>query len=119
MSDIAKLDAELNQTILAGQIMEAFEKFFAEDCIMQENANEPTIGKDANRQRELHFLAAVDQVHGIEMGATAVGDGVSFSEWTFDMTMKGDVRKKLVQTSVRRWRGGQVVSERFYYDSAA
>ncbi|MEM7357247.1 MAG: SnoaL-like domain-containing protein [Acidobacteriota bacterium] len=121
MSDIATLDAELNQTILAGQIMEAFEKFFAEDCTMQENSNEPTVGKDANRQRELDFLGAVDQVHGIELvaSATATGDGVSFSEWTFDMTMKGGDRKKLVQTSVRRWRDGRVIRERFYYDSAA
>lgn len=119
MTDIATLDAELNQTILAGQIMEAFERFFAEDCAMQENDHEPTLGKEANRQRELDFLAAVEQVHKIELGATAVGDGVSFSEWVFDLTMKGGDRKKLTQTSVRRWRDGQVVHERFYYDSAA
>ena len=119
MTDLATLDAELNQTILSGQILEAFEKFFAEDCVMQENTAEPTVGKAANRQRELDFLGAVEQVHGVELGATAVGDGVTFSEWTFDMTMKGGTRKKLTQVAVRRWRDGQVVHERFYYDSAA
>ena len=60
MTDIAQLDAELNQTILSGNIMEAFERFFHEDCLMQENANEPTRGKEANRQRELDFLDAVE-----------------------------------------------------------
>ena len=119
MTDIAELDAELNQTILSGNIMEAFERFFHEDCLMQENANEPTRGKETNRQRELDFLAAVEDVHAIELGASAVGDGVSFSEWVFDMTMKGGTRKKLVQVAVRRWQDGQVIHERFYYDSAA
>ena len=119
MTDIAKLDAELNQTILSGQIMDAFEKFFHEDCVMQENTDEPTRGKDANRQRELDFLAAVEEVYGVELHASAVGDGVSFSEWVFDMTMKGGVRKNLTQVAVRRWQDGQVIHERFYYDSAA
>ena len=119
MTDLAQLDAELNQTILSGQIMEAFEKFFAEDCVMQENTHEPTVGKDANRQRELDFLGAVEQVHGVELLAAAVGDGVTFSEWVFDMTMKGGDRKKLAQVAARRWRGDQVVHERFYYDTAA
>ena len=41
---------------------------------------------------------------------------VSFSEWSMDVTFKGMGRVKMAQASVRRWRDGQVASERYYYN---
>jgi len=41
---------EMNDMILAGQIMEAFEKFYADDVVMQENSDEPRVGKEVNRE---------------------------------------------------------------------
>ncbi len=35
MSDVATLERELNQMILSGKAMEAFEKFYADDAITQ------------------------------------------------------------------------------------
>jgi hypothetical protein len=35
MSDVVTLEHELNQMILSGKAMEAFEKFYADDVIMQ------------------------------------------------------------------------------------
>ena len=49
MSDISKLENELNQMILAGKAMEAFEKYYADDIVMQENDQPPRVGKAANR----------------------------------------------------------------------
>ena len=61
MSDIATLDQELNQMVLNGKAMEAFEKFYADDVVMQENSNEPCVGKDANRTREEEFFASLEE----------------------------------------------------------
>lgn len=118
MSDIASAEAELNRMILSGQAMEAFEKFYAEDCIMQENTDPPCVGKAANRQREIEFFGNVQEFHGMTMGGVAVGEGVSFSEWEMEVTFKGGVRIKMTQVARRKWRDGLVVDERFYYKPA-
>lgn len=43
---------EMNEMIMQGKAMEAFEKFYADDCTMQENSEEPRVGKDACRKFE-------------------------------------------------------------------
>ncbi len=117
MSEISKLDGELNEMILSGRALEGFEKFYSEDCVMQENTEPPTVGKDANRQREIEFFDSLAEFHGGEVLSTAAGDGVTFSEWVFDVTFKDGRRKKLEQAVVRRWRGGRIYRERFYYNA--
>ncbi|MEM6792958.1 MAG: SnoaL-like domain-containing protein [Acidobacteriota bacterium] len=115
--NVADLDRELNQTVLSGDIMGAFERFYADDVVMIEPGHPPHEGKAVNREREQQFVDSVGEFHGAEVLASGVaGDGVTFSEWVLDITFKGGPRKKLEQVAVRRWRGSQVVSERFYYD---
>ncbi len=97
-----------------GRALEAFEAFYADDVVMQENAGEPVRGKPANLEREREFALAIAEIHEIRLLAHAVGDGVSFSEWRFDLTMADGERVRLDQVAVRRWRDGLVVDERFY-----
>jgi len=116
MSQIANHDRELNELILGGQALEGLERFYAEDVTMQENTQPPTVGKDANRKRENEFFDSVAELHEASVNSTGVGDDVTFSEWVFDVTFKNGQRKRLEQTSVRHWKEGRIVRERFYYD---
>lgn len=117
-TSIAALDAELNATVLEGRILEAFEQFYAPAIVMQENNAPATTGKAANREREARFVESIEQFHqGLLLGSAVEGD-TSFSEWLMDVTFKGGVRVKLEQVAVRRWKGDQVVHERFYYNAA-
>ncbi len=113
---IAELDAELNKMILDGRMMDAFEQHYADDVVMQENSDAPTVGKAANRERELGFIAAVETFHGVTLLTSATAGDVSFGEWTLDVTFKGAERSPMHQVTVRRWRNGKVASERFYYN---
>jgi hypothetical protein len=113
--DIASQDRELNRAILAGDILNAFEKFYATDVVMQENDSEPFVGKELNRKREQDFVNSVEQLHGAKLLGEAVNGDRSYSEWEYDVTFKGGKRTKMQQVSARQWRGGQVVHERFYY----
>ena len=117
-TDLRALEDELNQMILNGQILEAFDRFYAENIAMQENFGDPSRGKALNRKREEEFLAAVEQFHNVELLGVGVGDGVSYSEWKFDYTMKGVGRLTYTQIAARRWENGQIVHERFYNPSA-
>jgi ketosteroid isomerase-like protein len=115
-SNIAALENELNAALQRGEILPAYEKFYADDVVMQENADPPTKGKDANRVREKAFVDSIAEFHGMKLVGGAVGDDISFSEWMLDVTFKGGGRVVMHQAAVRRWRQGKVVSERFYYN---
>jgi ketosteroid isomerase-like protein len=111
----ADLDRQLNETILKGDILGAFDKFYADDIVMQENMTEPFVGKAINRKREEDFLASVEAFHGASLLSSAVNGDLTFGEWEFDATYKGAGRFKLTQVAVRKWKDGRVVHERFYY----
>jgi ketosteroid isomerase-like protein len=113
---VAEADGELNELILSGRALEGLERFYADDVVMQENTDEPTRGKRANREREEAFFGKVESVHEVRVHAAAAEGDVSFSEWTFDVNLKGGQRVRLDQVSVRRWKDGRIVHERFYYE---
>src|SRR5262245_51638180 len=118
MTNIKKLHDSVNQMILAGKALEAFEEYYAEDVRMQENAAPPTVGKAANREREKAFFGSIEKVYKIELGDSAAQGNVSFSEWLFDVDFKGAGHRQMRQVSRREWRDGKVVDERFYYSAA-
>jgi ketosteroid isomerase-like protein len=103
--------------ILEGRALEAFEKYYAEDVVMQENELPPTIGKAANREREKEFFSNLVELRGADVKAVAVGDGVTMVEWFFDYTHKEWGRRTYHQVAVQRWKDGKIVHERFYYGS--
>jgi len=110
-----ELDRKLNAMVLGGKALEAFEELYDDNVVMQENSAPPTLGKAANRQREIEFFSSIGEFHSAAVTAEAVEGDVAFSEWLLDVTFKNGTRYKLEQTAVRRWRDGKVVSERFYY----
>lgn len=115
MSNIQQLDQQLNAMILEGRILEAFDKFYADDVVMQENDDEPTVGKDANRAREEQYVASIEAFHGADIVTRAVNDNISFSQWQTDVTYKGAPRAQSSQVAVREWKDGKVVREQFYH----
>lgn len=114
-ADIGALDAELNAAILAGNALTAFETYYADDVVMQENDAEPTIGKDANRIREQEFFGAVTEFRGAEVLATGAGDDVTFSHWRYDYTHRDWGSRTYRQVAVRTWKDGKIVREVFHY----
>ena len=115
MPTTQELETKLNDAILSGKALEAFDELYADDIVMQENTDEPYVGKDFNRKREIEFFSSVEQWHDGRVLASAVNGDVSFSEWEMDVTIKGAGRIKMNQTTVRRWKNGKVVHERFYH----
>lgn len=112
---ISELDRQLNEQVIQGDILGAFDRFYHDDVAMQENSAEPTLGKAANRKREEAFVASVEQFHGARVLSSVAAGDVSFSEWELDATYKGAGRHVLAQVAVRRWKDGKVIHERFYY----
>lgn len=106
---------DLNQHILSGNALEAFEKYYHEDIAMQENNEKPTKGKEANRKREQEFFGAITEFHGAEVKNIAIGSDVSMVEWFMDFTHKDWGRVAKTQVSVQKWKDGKIINEKFYY----
>lgn len=115
---VAAAETELNALVLQGRILDAFEQFYAEDVVMQENSATPVLGKAANRERERQFVESIEQFHHAALLGSATEGDRSYSEWVMDVTFKGGVRVKLEQVAARQWRDGQIIAERFYYNTA-
>lgn len=105
----------LNSLVLEGKSLEAFEKFYHPDVVMQENENVPTIGKDANRKRELDFYGNITAFRGAEVRGVAVGENISTVIWHYDYDHKEWGTKKYTQVSVQHWQDGQIIKEQFFY----
>jgi len=114
--DTATLDQTLNQMVLEGKALEAFEQFYADDVVMQENSDEPRVGKEVNRKAEQDFFASLAEFHDGKVLGSATNGDTSFSEWFMDVTFKNGYRYKLAQVAVRKWKDGKVVHERFFYN---
>ncbi len=109
------LDAELNQAIISGEGLAAFETYYDENVVMQENDAPATIGKNANREREKEFFAAITEFRGAEVLASGSGNKTTFSHWHFDFTHREWGVRDYRQVSVRTWSNGKIVREVFHY----
>jgi hypothetical protein len=117
MDTIEEKLKKLNELVLAGKMMDAFEQFYHDDVQMQENESEPVKGKDANRERELVFLSNIEEFRNASVRAVATGDDVSFVVWSYDYTHKEWGVKKYTQVSVQKWKDGQIIHEQFFYNN--
>ena len=105
----------LNELISGGKLLDAFELYYDDDVVMQENETLPTIGKDQNRKRENEFLNNITEFRGAKVLNVAAGDDVSFVTWHFDYTHKEWGVRNYTQVSVQHWKDGKIVKEQFFY----
>lgn len=109
-----RVDA-LNSMILQGRILEAMNEFYAEDVVMAENDQAPTVGLAANLERERAFVAAT-QWHDLELQDVVVDGQLAMVRWRMDFTNAAyGQRLAFTQVAVQRWADGKIVDERFYY----
>jgi len=115
MNTIKEKLEDLNQLVISGKLMEAFEKYYHNDVQMQENASAPTIGKEANRRREQEFLGNITEFRGASVHGVAADNDISFVVWRYDYTHKEWGVRNYIQVSVQHWKDGLIAKEHFFY----
>ena len=108
---------QLNQLILEGKILDAFDKFYDDEVVMQENNDPARDGKVLNRQYEEAFVNGLTEFHGAKVVNTLISDNLAVTEWWFDYTHKDYGRRNYRQLAVQRWKNGKIVEEKFYYNN--
>lgn len=113
---LEKID-DLNQLVVKGKALEAFEKYYHDEVVMQENENPPTIGKTANLSREKEFYSSLSEFRSAKPLKITVGENTSMVQWQFDYTHKEWGVRNYTQVSVQDWKDGRIIREQFFYGS--
>jgi hypothetical protein len=109
---------KLNALIGEGKIMEAFEKYYGEDVIIQVNGNSPITGKAQNKKREMIFLQEIEKLNSAEIKSVTFGgtdDNVSMTEWAIDIENKNGERKIIYRVNVQHWKEDKIINEKLYF----
>jgi hypothetical protein len=114
-TELRAIFTDIQSLLAQGKAIDAFEKYYAEDVLMQENDNPPTVGKAANRARELDFFAKVTEFRGLKLKEVAYREDLIISEWFADYTHAEWGKVTHDQISVSRWKDGKIISDRYYY----
>ncbi|MCA6363255.1 MAG: nuclear transport factor 2 family protein [Bacteroidetes bacterium] len=117
MSNLLNVKDLYQNYVNAGKLLEGFEKYYAENVVMQELGEEPRIGKDANRTHEINFLQSMKEVHGagILSFAEDTENNKTMVESWMDLTFANGFRMNMQQVAVQTWENGLIVNEIFYH----
>ncbi len=105
-----------------GQFVEGMEEFYADDVVNEEPTGDKTVGKAVIIANEKEILANVAAYHGCEVRSVGVsaddgsGNGVTFAEYKLSVDMKDGSKFNPDQVQVTRWKNGQAVHNKFYYN---
>jgi len=106
------------EMLAQGKMLDAFEKYYSNDVVMVEATGELRKGKEVNRKFESDFLGSVKEFHGSAVTAITSDEkaAVTMVESWMDITFKDGNRTKMEEVTVQRWKGDQIINERFYYN---
>lgn len=112
--DIAQLFAEKNEMIKQGMIVDATDRFFADNATTLDFDGTQTHNKAEMLSKMEGFAGAIQAVNGITLHHTSVSGNVSFAEYTFDFDMK-DGSKILWHEIIRSvWQDGKIINEQYF-----
>jgi ketosteroid isomerase-like protein len=101
-----------------GKLLEAFDKYYHNDVVQVEANGESRKGKEANRKFQTDFLGMVKEVHGtgVRNITSNEKDATTIVESWMDVTYNDGKRNMMEEVAVQKWKGDQIIHERFYYN---
>lgn len=107
---------DLFSLIETGKTIEAMEKYYDEEVIMQENDDKPRIGRLINITNEIENQNRIKEVKA-KLKSYSINEETNtvFSEWEFRFRNKNGIMVMLEEVSVQHWSTDKIVHERFYY----
>ncbi len=101
-----------------GKMLEAFDKYYHNDVEMVEATGETRKGKAANRKFQEEFLGMIKEIHGsgVKSVASNEKEAKTMVESWMDITFNDGRRQMMEEVAVQKWKGDQIIHERFYYN---
>ena len=108
--------SDLNDMVIQGKVLEAFDMFYHDEVCIQVNANETIEGKRQNRTVKEQFLNSILEWHSANPMKVSIGEGITMVEWLYNFNHKieGDTRQ--MHVAVQEWKDGKIIKEKLYYN---
>jgi len=106
---------EVHNMLAKGEFIEAMEKFYIDDVVLQEANETPKKGKQNVIEGEKEMLAGVGEFIRYEVHGKALNNDTTFYSATMEYVEKSGTHVKVEQTVVSKWENGKIISERFYH----
>lgn len=104
--------------LTTGQMQQAFEKYYADNCVVIEKPQGVVRNGKAEQAKALQEWGEMQEAfHGMGVEGVTVNEDtnqVMIESWV-DVTLKGGNRMKMEEVAVQKWDGNQIVEEKFYY----
>ncbi len=106
--------SDLNDMIMQGASLEAFERFYDENIVIQVNDESPIIGKGLNRiTKENHFNNIVEFKSAKPLKVT-IGEQSTMVEWHLNYEHRLYGERCYTQVTVQDWKDGKIIKEKLY-----
>jgi predicted flap endonuclease-1-like 5' DNA nuclease len=115
--DLKKIVDTLDKQIIKGDIIGAFDKYAADQCVTLSNANDKTTSKAQKLEALKWFFNNIASVNRIERLALKVGENVSDSQFVFDFTNHQGQSLVFHEVIRRTWNNGKIVEELYLADA--
>lgn len=115
-STIMKLQQQLealDARVIAGDILGAFDEFFADNCITHSNPQDMTRSKGQKAEALRWFFSNIASINNIERLATVVDGTETRSQFVFDFTNHQGQPMVFREVIRRVWKDGKVVEEQY------
>jgi ketosteroid isomerase-like protein len=103
-------------TVEANDHVGAILRFYAPDASTRENDNPPLHGRDALAEKERQMLARFAGVTTKRLGPLLLDGDSAAIHWRFEFTGKDGSKRVMEEIAWQKWRGEELVEERFFYD---
>jgi hypothetical protein len=115
MNTLLQHVGDLNDLLLQGRDLEALEKFYDEEVVVQENDRKPLRGKEKAIKARRNFLSQVSEVNCVKPLKVAVGEKTTMVEWHLSYQLLEGKEKEYTQVAIQEWEAGRIVKEKFYF----
>jgi hypothetical protein len=109
--------SDLNDLIIQGKFLEAFDAYYHEEVLIQINEDEVIEGKKENRKIKEKFLDSLIEWNSAQPLKVSYGEGVTMVEWLYVFSHKIEGNKKILHVAVQEWKEGKIIKEKLYYNT--
>jgi len=106
--------SDLNDMMMQGAFLEAFEAFYDENIVLQVNDDMPIIGKELNRISKKNQFDNIIDFKSAKPLKVTVGEQSTMVEWHMNYVHKLHGEKCYTQVAVQDWSEGKIIKEKLY-----
>lgn len=106
--------SDVNDLIMQGESLEAFEKFYHEDIVIQKNDEPAVKGKSPNRKMKEQELNDIIEFRSAKPLKVTIGEQTTMVEWHLNYQHRLLGEMDYTQVAVQDWKEGLIIKEKLY-----